>query len=110
MAGARRHTIILEAMPKITQARFAALSGAAMGVPMNEQADQNPDCAVLRRLHSGRLRKMSAKTNEGTELWRWRSSLSTPSTATAATPLVHLPEIGIKGNSHFLMGEKTIGS
>ena len=94
-------------MPKITQARFAALSGAAMGVPMNEFLKLTKIPIVL--YYGDYIQVGSENVGEdkwGTELAMAKQFVDTINRHGGDATLVHLPEIGIKGNSHFLMGEK----
>ena len=94
-------------MPKITQARFEALSGAAMGVPMNEFLKLTKIPIVL--YYGDYIKVGSENVGEdkwGTELAMAKQFVDTINRHGGDATLVHLPEIGIKGNSHFLMGEK----
>ena len=94
-------------MPTITQARFAALSGSAMGVPMNEFLKLTKIPIVL--YYGDYIRVGSENVGEdkwGTELAMAKQFINTINRHGGDATLVHLPEIGIQGNSHFLMGEK----
>lgn len=94
-------------IPKITQARFEALSGAAMGVPMNEFLKLTKIPIVL--YYGDYIQVGSENVGEdkwGTELAMAKQFVDTINRHGGDATLVHLPEIGIKGNSHFLMGEK----
>ncbi|AAU38004.1 alpha/beta hydrolase [[Mannheimia] succiniciproducens] len=94
-------------MPKITKARFEALSGAAMGVPMNEFLKLTKIPIVL--YYGDYIQVGSDNVGEdkwGTELAMAKQFVATINKHGGDATLVHLPEIGIKGNSHFLMGEK----
>lgn len=51
-------------------------------------------------------RKMSAKISGGTEYAMARQFVDAINRHGGDATLVHLPDIGIKGNSHFLMQEK----
>lgn len=94
-------------MPKITQAKFAALSGAAMGVPMDEFLKLTKIPIIL--YYGDYIKVGSDNVGEdkwGTELAMAKQFVETINRHGGDATLVHLPEIGIKGNSHFLMGEK----
>ena len=94
-------------MPKITEARFKALSASAMGVPME-------DFLKLARipiiLYYGDYIKIGSENvgedKWGTEFAMARQFVDTINRHGGDATLIHLPEIGIKGNSHFLMQEK----
>lgn len=94
-------------MPKITKARFEALSGSAMGVPMSEFKKLTQIPIVL--YYGDYIQVGSNNVGEdkwGTELAMAKQFVATINKHGGDATLVHLPEIGIKGNSHFLMGEK----
>ena len=94
-------------MPVITQARFSALSGSAMGVPMNDFLKLTRMPIVL--YYGDYIQTGSDNVGEdkwGTELAMAKQFVAAINRHGGDATLVHLPEIGIKGNSHFLMGEK----
>ena len=94
-------------MPTVTKARFAALSSSAMGVPMNEFLKLTKIPIVL--YYGDYIRVGSENVGEdkwGTELEMAKQFVETINRHGGDATLVHLPEIGIQGNSHFLMGEK----
>ena len=94
-------------MPTITKARFEALSGSAMGVPMAEFKKLTQIPIVL--YYGDHIKLGSNNVGEdkwGTELAMAKQFVATINKHGGDATLVHLPEIGIKGNSHFLMGEK----
>lgn len=94
-------------MPKITKARFEALSSAAKGVPMNEFLKLTKMPIIL--YYGDYIQVGSQNVGEdkwGTELEMAKQFVATINKHGGDATLVHLPEIGIKGNSHFLMGEK----
>lgn len=94
-------------MPKITKARFEALSGSAIGVPMSEFKKLTQIPIVL--YYGDYIQVGSKNVGEdkwGTELEMAKQFVAAINRHGGDATLVHLPEIGIKGNSHFLMGEK----
>ena len=94
-------------MPTVTKARFEALSGAAMGVPMNEFLKLTRIPIVL--YYGDYIKVGSENVGEdkwGTELAMARQFVDAINRHGGDATLIHLPAIGITGNSHFLMGEK----
>lgn len=94
-------------MPKITEARFKALSAFAMGVPM---ADFLKLTRIPIVLYYGDYIKIGSE-NVGEDKWGTEYAMAqqfvdTLNSHGGDATLVHLPDIGIKGNSHFLMQEK----
>ena len=94
-------------MPKTTKARFEALGASAMGVPMSEFLKLTKIPIVL--YYGDYIQVGSDNVGEGkwgTELEMAKQFVATVNKYGGDATLIHLPEIGIKGNSHFLMGEK----
>ncbi|HBO37656.1 MAG TPA: hypothetical protein DD638_03230 [Pasteurellaceae bacterium] len=94
-------------MPNPTKARFEALSATAMGVPMNEFLKLTNIPIIL--FYGDYIQVGSDNVGEdkwGTEFEMAKQFVATINKHGGDATLVHLPEIGIKGNSHFLMGEK----
>ena len=94
-------------MPKITEARFKALSASAMGVPMEDFMKLTKIPIVL--YYGDYIKIGSENVGEdkwGTEFAMAKQFVETVNRHGGDATLVHLPEIGIKGNSHFLMQEK----
>ncbi|WP_077473804.1 alpha/beta hydrolase [Rodentibacter trehalosifermentans] len=94
-------------MPKITKARFEHLSATAMGVPMKYFLKLTQIPIVL--YYGDYIKLGSENVGEdkwGTEFAMAKQFVDTINKHGGDATLVHLPEIGIKGNSHFLMGEK----
>lgn len=94
-------------MPKITKARFEALSASAMGVPTAEFLKLTKMPIVL--YYGDYIEVGSNNVGEdkwGTELEMAKQFVAAINKHGGDATLVHLPTIGIKGNSHFLMGEK----
>lgn len=94
-------------MPKITKARFEALSSSAIGIPMTEFLKLTEIPIVL--YYGDYIKVGSQNLGEdkwGTELAMAKQFVATINKHGGDATLIHLPEIGIKGNSHFLMGEK----
>ena len=94
-------------MPKITDARFKALSASAMGVPMNDFLKLTKIPIVL---YYGDYIQIGSE-NVGEDKWGTEYAMAEQFVATinrhgGDATLVHLPKIGIKGNSHFLMQEQ----
>ncbi|MBQ4495026.1 MAG: hypothetical protein II968_04590, partial [Selenomonadaceae bacterium] len=94
-------------MPKITDARFKALSASAIGVPMNEFLKLTKIPIVL---YYGDYIQIGSE-NVGEDKWGTEYAMAEQFVATinrhgGDATLVHLPKIGIKGNSHFLMQER----
>ena len=94
-------------MPKITEARFKALSASAMGVPMEDFLKLTRIPIVL--YYGDYIKVGSDNVGEdkwGTEYAMAQQFVDTINRHGGDATLVHLPDIGIKGNSHFLMQEK----
>ncbi|MGX2968055.1 alpha/beta fold hydrolase [Ursidibacter sp. B-7004-1] len=94
-------------MPTPTKARFEALSATAMGVPMSEFKKLTQIPIVL--YYGDYIKVGSDNVGEdkwGTELAMAKQFVDAINRHGGDATLVHLPQIGIKGNSHFLMGEK----
>lgn len=94
-------------MPQITDARFKALSASAMGVPMEDFLKLTKIPIVL---YYGDYIKVGSE-NVGEDKWGTEYAMAEQFVATinrhgGDATLVHLPEIGIRGNSHFLMQEQ----
>ena len=94
-------------MPKITDARFKALSASAMGVPMNDFLKLTKIPIVL---YYGDYIKIGSE-NVGEDKWGTEYAMAEQFVAAinrhgGDATLVHLPKIGITGNSHFLMQER----
>jgi pimeloyl-ACP methyl ester carboxylesterase len=94
-------------MPKAVKARFAPLSASAKGV---ERSQYKALTRIPIVLYYGDHIKLGSKNvgedKWGTELAMARQFVDAINRNGGDATLVHLPEIGIKGNSHFLMGEK----
>ena len=94
-------------MPKITKAKFEHLSTTAMGVPMEEFKKLTQIPIVL--YYGDYIKLDSDNVGEdkwGTEFAMAQQFVDAINRHGGDATLVHLPDIGIKGNSHFLMGEK----
>ncbi|OOF55603.1 alpha/beta hydrolase [Rodentibacter myodis] len=94
-------------MPKITKAKFEHLSASAMGVPMRDFKKLTQIPIVL--YYGDYIKLGSDNVGEdkwGTEFAMAKQFVDTINRHSGDATLVYLPEIGIKGNSHFLMGEK----
>lgn len=94
-------------MPHITQARFPALSASALAVPETDFKKLTQIPIVL--YYGDHIKLGSDNVGEdkwGTELAMAKQFVDTINRHGGKAELVHLPERGIKGNSHFLMGEK----
>ena len=94
-------------MPKITEARFKALSASAMGVPMEDFLKLTRIPIIL--YYGDYIKIGSENVGEdkwGTEYFMAQQFVAAINRHGGDATLVHLPEIGIKGNSHFLMQEK----
>ena len=94
-------------MPKIIDARFKALSASAMGVPMNDFLKLTKIPIVL---YYGDYIQIGSE-NVGKDKWGTEYAMAEQFVAAinrhgGDATLVHLPKIGIKGNSHFLMQEQ----
>lgn len=94
-------------MPSVTKAKFEALSGSAMGVPLDEFKKLTQIPIVL--YYGDYIKVGSDNVGEdkwGTELEMAKQFVETINRHGGDATLVHLPSIGITGNSHFLIGEK----
>lgn len=94
-------------MPKTTEARFKALSASAMGVPMEDFLKLTRIPIVL--YYGDYIKIGSENVGEdkwGTEFAMAKQFVEAINRHGGDATLVHLPDIGIKGNSHFLMQEK----
>ena len=94
-------------MPKITEARFKALSASAMGVPMEDFLKLTRIPIVL--YYGDYIKIGSENVGEdkwGTEFAMAKQFVEAINRHGGDATLVHLPDIGIKGNSRFLMQEK----
>ena len=94
-------------MPMISDARFKALSASAKGVPMKDFLKLTKMPIVL--YYGDYIKIGSENVGEdkwGTEFAMARQFVDTVNRHGGDATLIHLPEIGIKGNSHFLMQEK----
>lgn len=94
-------------MPKITKAKFEHLSASAIGVPMNDFLKLTKIPIVL--YYGDYIKLGSDNVGEdkwGTEFAMAQQFVDTINKHGGDATLVHLPTLGIKGNSHFLMGEK----
>lgn len=94
-------------MPKITDARFKALSASAMGVPMEDFLKLTKIPIIL---YYGDYIKIGSE-NVGEDKWGTEYAMAQQFVEAinrhgGDATLVHLPDVGIKGNSHFLMQEK----
>ncbi len=94
-------------MPKVVEARFKPLSASAMGVPMEDFLKLTKIPIVI---YYGDYIDINS---ENTGSSKWGSEFDMAKKFVAAinrhggdATLVHLPDIGITGNSHFLMQEK----
>ncbi|MBQ9273402.1 MAG: alpha/beta fold hydrolase [Succinivibrio sp.] len=97
-------------MPKVTEARFKALSASALGVPLADFLKLTKIPLVL--YYGDYIKAGSDNVGEdkwGTELAMARQFVDTVNRHGGDATLVHLPERGIRGNSHFLMQEKNNG-
>ncbi len=94
-------------MPEITNARFKALSASAMGVPMKDFLQLTRMPIIL--YYGDYIKLGSDNVGEdkwGTEYAMARQFVAAVNRHGGDATLVHLPDIGIKGNSHFLMQEQ----
>lgn len=94
-------------MPRINEDRFKALSASAVGVPMDDFLKLTKIPIIL---YYGDYIKMGSE-NVGEDKWGTEYAMAQQFVETinrhgGDAMLVHLPDIGIKGNSHFLMQEK----
>ena len=94
-------------MPKITEAKFKALSATAIGVPLEDFLQLTKIPIVL---YYGDYIKIGSE-NVGEDKWGTEYAMAEQFVATinrhgGDATLIHLPDIGINGNSHFLMQEK----
>ncbi|HBA8918584.1 TPA: alpha/beta fold hydrolase [Escherichia coli] len=95
-------------MPAPVKTTFAPLSASAMGVPMNEFLKLTRIPIVI---YYGDFIAEKPDTAVGPDKWRSEYEMAKQFVMTVNrhggdATLVHLPDIGIKGNSHFLMAEK----
>ena len=94
-------------MPKVTEARFKALSASAVGVPMEDFLKLTKIPVVL--YYGDHIKLGSDNVGEdkwGTEFAMAQQFVAAINRHGGDATLVHLPDIGIRGNSHFLMQEK----
>lgn len=94
-------------MPRLTRARVEALGASAMGVPLDAFRKLTRIPIIL--YYGDYIRVGSQNAGEdkwGTELEMARQFVAAVNRHGGDATLVHLPEVGIRGNSHFLMGEK----
>ena len=94
-------------MPMISDAHFKALSASAKGVPMKDFLKLTKMPIVL--YYGDYIKIGSENVGEdkwGTEFAMARQFVDTVNRHGGDATLIHLPEIGIKGNSHFHMQEK----
>ncbi|MBH5328940.1 alpha/beta fold hydrolase [Eikenella sp. S3360] len=94
-------------MPRITKARFEHLSASAIGVPMNDFMKLTRIPIVL--IYGDYIKLGSQNVGEdkwGTEFEMAKQFVAAINRHGGDATLIHLPERGIRGNSHFLMGEK----
>ena len=94
-------------MPKITEARFKALSASAIGVPIEDFLKLTKIPIVL---YYGDYIQVGSE-NVGEDKWGTEFAMAEQFVAAinrhgGDATLVHLPKIGIRGNSHFLMQER----
>ena len=93
-------------MPNIVEARFKALSASAMGVPMEDFLKLTKIPIIL---YYGDYIKVGSE-NVGEDKWGTEYAMAQQFVEAinrhgGDATLVHLPDIGITGNSHFLMQE-----
>lgn len=95
-------------MPQPIKTTFAPLAASAMGVPMNEFLKLTRIPIII---YYGDF--ISEKPSAAVGPDKWRSEYKMAQQFAAAVnrhggdaTIVHLPDIGIKGNSHFLIAEK----
>ena len=94
-------------MPNIKKAKFAPLSASAKGVSINEFKKLTQIPIVL--YYGDYIKLGSDNVGEdkwGSEMDTAMQFVNTINKHGGNATLVHLPTIGITGNSHFLMGEK----
>ncbi|OOF39262.1 hypothetical protein BKK49_08480 [Rodentibacter rarus] len=94
-------------IPKITKAKFEHLSATAIGVPMNDFMKLTKIPIVL--YYGDYIKLGSDNVGEdkwGTEFAMAKQFVDTINKHGGDATLIHLPTLNIKGNSHFLMGEK----
>lgn len=94
-------------MPEPVKARFPALSASALGVPMEDFLKLTRIPIVL--YYGDHIKLGSANVGEdkwGTEFEMAKQFAAAINRHGGKAEIVHLPDIGIKGNSHFLMQEK----
>lgn len=93
-------------MPTPAKAKFEALSASAIGVSLDEFKKLTKIPIVL--YYGDYIKLGSDNVGEdkwGSELDMARKFVDTINKHGGDATLIHLPSIGIKGNSHFLMGE-----
>lgn len=95
-------------MPKPVPTTFAPLAATALGVPMPEFIKLTQIPIIL---YYGDYIADKPSTAVGPDKWRSEYEMAKQFVTAinrhgGDATLVHLPEIGIKGNSHFLMAEK----
>ncbi|MGF6148867.1 Alpha/beta hydrolase family [Kingella potus] len=94
-------------MPRPVKARFEHLSASAIGVPMDEFLKLTKIPIVL--YYGDHIKIGSQNVGEdkwGTEFEMAKQFVAAINRHGGNAELVHLPAIGIKGNTHFLMGDK----
>ena len=94
-------------MPDVIEARFKPLSASAMGVPIEDFLKLTKIPIIL--YYGDYIDSNSENVGES----KWASEYNMAEQFVAAinrhggdATLVHLPDIGITGNSHFMMQEK----
>jgi len=95
-------------MPQPINTTFAPLAATALGVPMNEFMKLTQIPIIL---YYGDYIADQPSPAVGPDKWRSEYKMAQQFVATinrhgGDATLIHLPDIGIKGNSHFLMAEK----
>ena len=95
-------------MPDLIKAKFEHLSATALEVPM-EKFKKLTEIPII--LYYGDYIPNEASNEVGPDKWRTEFEMAKKFVATinkygGDATIVHLPEIGIEGNSHFLMAEK----
>lgn len=95
-------------MPAPVPAKFAALGASALGVPMKDFEKLTKFPIIL---YYGDYIATEMSDNVGSDKWRTEYEMAKQFVDAVNrhggdATIVHLPDIGIKGNSHFLMAEK----
>lgn len=95
-------------VPDSVETTFPLLKSTAIGVPMNEFIKLTKVPIVI---YYGDYIPTTQVKEVGPDKWRSeyemaKKFVSIVNKYGGDATIVHLPEIGIKGNSHFLMGEK----